>query len=117
LTSGDRAMTPPLRAEGLVKQFDTVTAADGVSLEVRSGEIVGLLGPNGAGKTTLLRMMAGILTPTGGRVAINRLVLHQHALDAKRHIGFLSGDPANCCPRRAAYAPTKLPQSKLNCPL
>ena len=81
-----------LAAEGLVKQFDTVTAVNGVSLQVHAGEIVGLLGPNGAGKTTALRMLAGILTPTAGRVSVNGLDLHAHPLAAKRHIGFLSGD-------------------------
>ena len=85
-------MTSALAAEGLTKQFDSVTAVDNVSLEVRSGEIVGLLGPNGAGKTTMLRMLAGILTPTSGRVAINGLDLHAHPLEAKQSIGFLSGD-------------------------
>ena len=43
---------------------------DGVSLVVRSGEIVGLLGPNGAGKTVTLSMLVGLLTPTSGRVLI-----------------------------------------------
>jgi sodium transport system ATP-binding protein len=76
----------------LVKQFDTVTAVNGVSLTVRAGEIVGLLGPNGAGKTTALRMLAGILTPTTGRVSINGMDLHANPLAAKPHIGFLSGD-------------------------
>ena len=85
-------MTAALAATGLVKQFETVTAVDGVSVEVRPGEIVGLLGPNGAGKTTVLRMLAGILTPTAGRVSINGLDLHAEPLIAKRRIGFLSGD-------------------------
>lgn len=85
-------MTSALAAEGLSKQFDSVTAVNDVSLEVRSGEIVGLLGPNGAGKTTMLRMLAGILAPTSGRVAINGLDLHAHPLEAKQGIGFLSGD-------------------------
>jgi sodium transport system ATP-binding protein len=85
-------MTSALAAEGLTKQFDSVTAVDNVSLEVHSGEIVGLLGPNGAGKTTMLRMLAGILTPTSGCVAINGLDLHAHPLEAKQGIGFLSGD-------------------------
>jgi sodium transport system ATP-binding protein len=85
-------MTATLIADGLVKQFDTVTAVRGVNLTVRAGEIVGLLGPNGAGKTTALRMLAGILTPTAGRVSINGLDLHSSPLAAKQHIGFLSGD-------------------------
>lgn len=85
-------MTAALTADGLVKQFDTVTAVNGINLTVRAGEIVGLLGPNGAGKTTALRMLAGILTPTAGRVSINGLDLHANPLAAKQHIGFLSGD-------------------------
>ena len=75
-------MTAALMADGLVKQFDTVTAVNGVNLTVRAGEIVGLLGPNGAGKTTMLRMLAGILTPTAGRVSINGLDLHANPLAA-----------------------------------
>jgi sodium transport system ATP-binding protein len=85
-------MMPALAAENLVKQFDTVTAVNDVSLTVQSGEIVGLLGPNGAGKTTALRMLAGILTPTAGRVTIAGLDLHADPLAAKQRIGFLSGD-------------------------
>jgi len=85
-------MTATLIADGLVKQFDPVTAVNGVNLVVRAGEIVGLLGPNGAGKTTALRMLAGILTPTAGRVSISGLDLQANQLAAKQQIGFLSGD-------------------------
>ena len=85
-------MTAALAAEGLVRQFGTVTAVNDVSLEVRYGKIVGLLGPNGAGKTTVLRILAGVLTPTAGRVFINGLDLRAHPLEAKQRIGFLSGD-------------------------
>jgi len=79
-------------AEGLVKRFGPVAAVDGVSLTVSAGEVVGLLGPNGAGKTTTLRMLAGILTPDAGCVCVGGLDIHDRPLDAKRRLGFLSGD-------------------------
>jgi sodium transport system ATP-binding protein len=79
-------------AEGVVKRFGPVAAVDGVSLTVWAGEVVGLLGPNGAGKTTTLRMLAGILTPDAGCVRVGGLDIHDRPLDAKRRLGFLSGD-------------------------
>jgi len=85
-------MPEVLTAQELVKQFGPVTAVAGVSFTVGTGEVVGLLGPNGAGKTTTLRMLAGILTPTAGRVLINGTNLHDQTLLAKQRIGFLSGD-------------------------
>jgi len=85
-------MTAMLMAEELVKDFPGVHAVADVSFEVRAGEVVGLLGPNGAGKTTTLRMLAGILTPDRGRVLVDGLDVHREALEAKRRLGFLSGD-------------------------
>jgi sodium transport system ATP-binding protein len=81
-----------LEAENLVKRFGTIVAVDHVSLSVRAGEVVGLLGPNGAGKTTTLRMLAGILTPTEGRVRIGGVDIAIDRLAAKQRLGFLSGD-------------------------
>ncbi len=57
-----------LRVEGVSKRFDGVQAVDGVSFDVRQGEIFGLLGPNGAGKTTLIRMILDIIKPDRGAV-------------------------------------------------
>lgn len=59
-----------LRLRNLQKRFGDVTAVDGISLEVRKGEIFGLLGPNGAGKTTTVHMAMGLLAPDAGSVEI-----------------------------------------------
>ncbi len=61
---------PPLQIEALVKRFGTLTAVDGISLELRSGECLGLLGPNGAGKSTFIRSIVGRVIPNAGRVLI-----------------------------------------------
>ena len=54
----------------LVKQFEDVTAVDGVNLEVKKGELFSLLGPNGAGKTTTINILCGILKPTKGTAIV-----------------------------------------------
>ena len=68
-TTADVASSP-LGIEGLVKRFGSVTAIDGVALEVRSGECLGLLGPNGAGKSTLIRSIVGRVIPNAGTISI-----------------------------------------------
>ena len=60
-----------LELQKIRKQFGAVTAVDGISLEVRSGEFFSLLGPSGCGKTTILRMIAGILQPDGGAIRLD----------------------------------------------
>lgn len=62
---------PLLRVSNLGKRFGDVVAVDGLTLEVRRGEVLGFLGPNGAGKTTSLRMMCGLLRPDAGAVELN----------------------------------------------
>ena len=59
-----------IKTEHLSKRYDTLTAVDDVSFEVKPGEVLGFLGPNGAGKTTTMRMLAGFITPTGGKASI-----------------------------------------------
>ncbi len=64
--------TPPvLRMTNVTCTFGTVSAVKSVSLEIRRGEVVGLIGENGAGKSTLLKVLAGIITPSEGRIEIN----------------------------------------------
>jgi ABC-2 type transport system ATP-binding protein len=77
----------------LVKQYGSLTAVDGVTLEVPPGEIHGFLGPNGAGKTTTIRMIAGLLKPTAGRILVNGHDLATNAEAAKASLGFIPDRP------------------------
>ncbi len=77
----------------LVKHYGRFTAVDGISLDVKSGEIHGFLGPNGAGKTTTLRMIAGLLRPTSGRILVNGHDLATDAEAAKASLGFIPDRP------------------------
>ncbi len=61
---------PVLRVRGLGKVFGGLVAVDGMTLEVRPGEVVGLIGPNGAGKTTCLSLISGFQRPTAGEVLL-----------------------------------------------
>jgi branched-chain amino acid transport system permease protein len=54
----------------VTRYFGGVRALDGVSLQIRAGELVGLVGPNGSGKTTLVNLLSGALRPTSGSIAV-----------------------------------------------
>ncbi|MCW2751875.1 MAG: putative transporter ATP-binding protein YvfR [Aeromicrobium sp.] len=62
--------TPAVSIDGVVKKFGTVTAVDGLSLDIQQGEVVAFLGPNGAGKTTTVDMILGLSQPTTGTVQV-----------------------------------------------
>jgi ABC-type Mn2+/Zn2+ transport system ATPase subunit len=61
---------PILRAEGLTLHYESGMALEDVSFELQNGERLAVVGPNGAGKSTLLKIIAGVLTPSAGRVQI-----------------------------------------------
>jgi len=63
--------TTTVELEGLVKKYGSLTAVNGVSIQVREGEVFSLLGPSGCGKTTTLRSIAGFENPTDGAVYID----------------------------------------------
>ncbi len=58
-------------AQNITKNFDGFKAVDGLSLQVKKGEVFGFLGPNGAGKTTFINIIVGLLKPTSGQILIN----------------------------------------------
>jgi ABC-2 type transport system ATP-binding protein len=76
--------------QGLVKHYGRIKAVDGISFQVRRGDILGFLGPNGAGKTTAMRMITGFLEPDQGAIQVAGHDLASHSLEARRRIGYLS---------------------------
>ncbi len=78
-----------IKAEALTKTFGPLTAVDGISFAVQSGEVLGFLGPNGAGKTTTMRMFAGFVQPSSGHAEICGFSVESQPTEAKRCIGYL----------------------------
>jgi ABC-type multidrug transport system ATPase subunit len=86
-------MTAPLlRVRGLTKTYGRLKALDGVSFDVRPGEIVAVLGANGAGKTTIFRCILGI-TSFEGDIEVDGLPLPGRGKDARRRIGYVPQVP------------------------
>jgi ABC-2 type transport system ATP-binding protein len=75
------------------KTYGETVAVSGITFRVEPGEILGLVGPNGAGKTTTLRALAGILTPTRGRLAIAGHDLAVEPVAAKTALAYVPDDP------------------------
>jgi len=73
--------------DGVVKRYGETVAVNGVSFDVRRGEIIGLLGPNGAGKTTIVEIIEGLRDPDGGRVEVFGLEVRSHREAIKQRIG------------------------------
>jgi len=82
-----------LSIAGLLKSFNGKNAVDHLDLTIPAGEFHALLGPNGAGKTTTLRMVAGLLKPDAGKVAIFGHDIATEGIAAKQVTAFLPDDP------------------------
>ena len=80
-------LSAPLRVEALVKRFGAVTAVDGITLELRSGECLGLLGPNGAGKSTLIRSIVGRVIPDAGTISV--FGARADSMEARNALGWI----------------------------
>src|ERR1022692_1498005 len=79
-----------IRVENLTKKFGDFVALDGISFEVRKGEILGLLGPNGAGKSTTLRILSTLERPTTGTASIGGYDIVKDDTDVRKLIGIVS---------------------------
>lgn len=82
--------TIAIQADQLTKRFGDFTAVDGISFEVKKGEIFGFLGANGAGKTTAMRMLCGLSLPTSGKATVAGFDVYKQNEQIKRNIGYMS---------------------------
>ncbi len=78
-----------ISAEGLVKSYGAIRAVDGLTLNIRKGEVYSLLGPNGAGKTTTIEMLEGLRRPDAGKVSILSMDPWKNTTDLKRRVGVI----------------------------
>jgi ABC-2 type transport system ATP-binding protein len=82
-------MPTVLKVEGLKKSYGTKEALKGIDFEVQTGEIFALIGPNGAGKTTTLRIVATLLSPSGGKVTFLGHDLKKEPEKIRENISYL----------------------------
>lgn len=83
-----------ISVHNLVKKFGDFTAVDGVSFEVKDGEIFAFLGPNGAGKSTTIKMLTTLLHPTSGSITLNGGDPVANPDAARRSFGIVFQDPS-----------------------
>ena len=81
-----------IEIKDLKKYFGKVHAVDGISFEVKKGEVFGFLGPNGAGKSTTIRCLMDFIRPTDGSISVFGLDSNQDSVVLKEKIGYLSGN-------------------------
>ena len=75
--------------ENMTKTYGRQKAVDDISLQVKTGEVLGFLGPNGAGKTTTMKAITSFLVPDRGNIHIGNISVTENPQEAKKHIGYL----------------------------
>jgi ABC-2 type transport system ATP-binding protein len=81
-----------IRVDSLIKQYGPHLAVNGISFEVKRGEIVGFLGPNGAGKSTTMRMLTCYLAPTSGSARVAGYDVYDQSFEVRQRVGYLPED-------------------------
>ena len=82
-----------LKIENLTKKFGPFTAVDNISLNIPKGDLYAFLGENGAGKTTTIKIIAGLYSPTSGKVFIDNVNVQTDPVTAKSYIGYIPDQP------------------------
>ena len=82
-----------VKLSGVTKRYGDIIAIDYLSLDVKSGEVLGLLGPNGSGKSTTLKMILGLVKPDSGIINVFGMNVQEHPVEVKRLIGYVPESP------------------------
>ncbi|TXC78826.1 gliding motility-associated ABC transporter ATP-binding subunit GldA [Luteibaculum oceani] len=75
--------------ENITKEYGIQKALNGVSFEIKTGDVVGFLGPNGAGKSTMMKILTGFIPPTEGKASIVGLDVEEQSLLVREKVGYL----------------------------
>lgn len=78
-----------IQVSELSKVYGEQRAVDGISFELKKGEITGFLGPNGAGKSTTMKMITGFLPPTSGKASVCGFDIVTQSLEVRKRVGYL----------------------------
>src|SRR5687768_11962743 len=81
-----------IQVQNLTKVYGPTRAVDGVTFNVRKGEVLGFLGPNGAGKSTTMKMLTSFLAPTGGTAKVCGFDVFDESLQVRKRLGYLPED-------------------------
>jgi ABC-2 type transport system ATP-binding protein len=81
-----------IQVQNLTKDYGPTRAVDGVTFNVRKGEVLGFLGPNGAGKSTTMKMLTCFLAPTGGTAKVGGFDVFDQSLEVRKRLGYLPED-------------------------
>jgi len=82
-----------IKLDGVRKCFGEKVAVKDISLEIKPGEFFVFLGPNGAGKTTTIKMIAGLLTPTSGKIFVGGFDISKEYVSHRRIMGYIPDEP------------------------
>ena len=83
-----------LHVHNLTKHFGNNKAVNGVSFEIKKGEIFSLIGPNSSGKTTIVKSILGLLQPTHGLITIDGIDISKKPEEAKKVLGYIPDEPS-----------------------
>src|SRR5690606_22900845 len=81
--------TMAISVKDVYKIYGEQKALNGVSFEIKSGEVIGFLGPNGAGKSTMMKIITCYLPATSGKVSVNGIDVNENPEEVKKHVGYL----------------------------